>query len=221
MATAISEFEKYVSIDVIDCPDILVTYTVQRSIAEFCDKSGIFTQDLEITIDPVDIDSSINDFYDIDLTAVTSLRPIGVIEINIDGTDYTPAHLNLLSNLTNFSTLKDSGTKYFSFPDAATLRLYDISSSDEIVFLKVIFAPYITATTFDDLLFQDWGDAIIAGAKYRLLSMPGKIWTNEKAALHNQHLFRSGITQAAARVAKGFTRNSLTVQPQGLSMWGV
>lgn len=221
MATAITEFEKYIAVDVIDCPEMLITFAVQRAIVEFCTKTNIYTYDIEETIDSDNIDSSLNDFYDVDLSSYTDLTPVTVFEINIDGVWWTPGYMSTLSDITHYATIKDSSVKYFNFPDANTIRIYNIAVTDTALVLKMSFTPPATVTSVDDFLFTEWAEPIIAGAKYRILSMPEKVWTNEKAAIHNQYLFRAGVTEAIARVTKGFTRSSTYAKPRGYEAWGI
>lgn len=55
-------------------------------------------------------------------------------------------------------------------------------SAGHVIRVEVVLKPTIAATTFPDELLNRYGEAIAAGAKCRLLMVPGQAWTNPKLA---------------------------------------
>ena len=99
----------------------------------------------------------------------------------------------------------DLGTavKYFSFPESTIIRIYDVDSADQEIYLRVAFKPLMSATVVEDSLYEDWLEEIVDGAKWKLLSMPGKEWSDEKGAELCRRKYKQGIRRAKARVMNG------------------
>jgi len=215
MATNLTEFEKLVAIDVLGCPSELLTYQTRQAVIEFCSKSHALNIDLNFTISSGDIQSSINDYVDFDFSSyLSSERPVTVLRLNIDGSDWNVFRKNIAVDVTYLDDIKAEKTKYFDFIDDTTLRVFDIDSNNTEFYFQIALKPTQAATSVNDDLHEDWVEPIVAGAKYRLLSMPNKPWMDLKAANHNFTLFRRGISEAKVKVNKGFSNRPSMVKPQ-------
>jgi hypothetical protein len=82
--------------------------------------------------------------------------------------------------------------------------------------LRVALKPTRKATTFDDILFEDYAEGIAHGAKYRLLGMANKPWTNGPAAASALSLFNAAVNVARNRAARGNTRGDVRVTLTGV-----
>lgn len=224
MATALSDFEALILPDVIGCPSFTLTHATRQSIIEFCRKAHVLKKDFEFTLTSEELESDINNFYDIDLTPYVAtteyLKPFSIERLNLNGSDYHPIHKELLENATYLSIFASqdsqstsSDVKYFYFYDNDTIRIFDLSGFSTL-FLSVVFKPLQTATSVPTILYEDYLEPIIAGAKYRLLSMPNKGWTDPEAAMHNRGLFREGLSEAKVQVNQGFGQKNKHVQPR-------
>lgn len=199
MATEISEFKNLVAVDVLPCPDPIVNREVVSMLLEFCKKSELLVREFELTIDSNDIDSDLQDSIDFDLSLyATNLRPVSIRELMVDTTEYIPEKRNLQGTLTNWAYIKQAGVKYYWIPANHLIRLFDMATTDTTLYMKAAFKPLRTATQVDDFLFEDWSEAIVAGAKWKILSMPGKEWTDARAAEHYRREWRKAL--AAAKV---------------------
>jgi hypothetical protein len=80
--------------------------------------------------------------------------------------------------------------------------------------LHVAYKPTRTATSGPDFLYNDYYEQIAAGAKARLMAMPGKAWSNPQLAGVYASVFDAAITKANSRQAHGFGRGRVRVKAQ-------
>ena len=216
MATAFATFKKYIAPDVLPCPDPIVERELIGTIIEFCQKTHVITKDFNVELDSDDIDSDYQDSIDIDLNEYfTNYRPVAVVRINIDGTDYIPKYKEIINTIDAWESSIDSGSeKYFYFMSNSTIRIYDMSSSDSNLYLRIALKPERDITEVEDEnLYEDHLETIAAGVKARILRMPGKPWHNRLASQQSHIDWRRGLSKARANFDKGYTRNPQTVNP--------
>ena len=216
MTTDRSEFIKLVAPDVITCPSAIVERETVGAIIEFCEKSDIFTKEFNVELDSDDIDSDTQNSIDIVVGGYLgdTYRPVSMIACMVDSTPYTPESREIMNTVTYWDSIKDPNVKYFHFVDNYRLRLYDMSTSDDYVYIKLTVKPLRTATVFDDVLYEDYAEVIAAGAKYRILSNANKLWANPSMLNENYRKWRRGLSRAKLRRNKNFTHVSQHVNWQ-------
>ena len=74
--------------------------------------------------------------------------------------------------------------------------------------------PKRAATGLETTIRERWGDVIAAGAKYRLMRMPKKPWTDKDIAAVYRQEFEDGIAQAKLEVTRSFSGARMRVRPQ-------
>lgn len=84
------------------------------------------------------------------------------------------------------------------------------------IIVRVVAVPTRTSCKVDELLFNDWHDAIINGALSEIHMMPQQPWTSGGAAQDRTRLFRQDVSRARIRVAN---KGLLTERLQGNSRW--
>jgi hypothetical protein len=204
--TLISEFKKLVSPDVLPCPDPIVNREVVSTLLEFCKKTYQLTREFELDIDTDDIDSDLQDSIDLDISEhADNLRPVALVELMVDTTEYIPHKRDIRTTVTNFSSLKDDNYKYYWIPENYLIRLFDMGTANEKIWMKLALKPLRSATEVDDHIFEDWSEAIVAGAKFKLLSMPGKDWSDSEGARYYRSEWRKYLSQAKKATLKGGT----------------
>ena len=80
--------------------------------------------------------------------------------------------------------------------------------------ISLILKPTRTSDDGADLLYDDWLEAIAHGAKWKLMVLPGKDWSNPELAEYHRREFRKGCTAAFAKRLKGGGDRSITVWPR-------
>lgn len=85
------------------------------------------------------------------------------------------------------------------------------ASGDDIVIYQAL-QPTLAATGVGDIIYTEYAEAMASGAKYRLMAMPNKPWTNMDFAPFERAAFEDGIRMAANRVFRqGQRRTKLSV----------
>ena len=113
--------------------------------------------------------------------------------------------------------LEASSDEYESSLDIGTPRTYRQVTPDEVRLwpspdreylftMDLLVAPSRTSTTFPSWIAERYHDAIVVGAKYRLLSMPAAPWSDIKQALYYRSLFEAEIAAAKTDSARAFVR---------------
>lgn len=206
MSVSIASFKNLVAPDVLPCPDPIVEREVKLVIDDFCRKTNILQRDFQLDVDSLDIDSDMQNAIDFDISQYAhELRPVTLMELYIDSAPYLPQLRNIKSTITNWDLVSNDRVKYFWIPNDHTVRLFDMSANDTSVWMRITVKPRSDATTVDDLLWEDWSEAIVAGAKWRILSMPGKEWTEPRAGEHFRREYRKYFAQAKAYLLRGGT----------------
>lgn len=85
------------------------------------------------------------------------------------------------------------------YPDAAL-----VGGIEEI---KLVLKPDPAATTVEDFLFDEFFENIADGAKHKLMSMPGKEWSNPELSLFYKTLFDDAIIAARTKVKSGYKQD--------------
>jgi len=214
MATNITVLSSRVQPDVIGCPRPVVNNAVIDAIIKFCEETHIIEQGFEHDVVSGDITAADNDSVNVLLTTYVSatLRPVVMTEFRIDGAIWETEYIELLNDLDDLSEIEVPRAKLFNYPDRTHVKFYGIDVKDQRFYIKQVYAPLTTITTIDDWIYDRYHKAIEAKAKWELMSMPGKDWSNAGLAEYNLSLYRDGIAEAKA--ALGHNRGNRTVKTQ-------
>lgn len=213
--TNISEIKNLVKPDVLMCPDPIVNREVLTTVLDFCKKSNILQREFELDIDEHDIDTDRQNCIDFDISEhCRDLRPVSVLEFLVDSTNYVPFRRNVRNTITsweyvpgaaNTAHATDLRFKYYWVPHNHVLRLFQMNSDDSKLYVKLSLKPLRTATTIDTDIFEDWSEALVAGAKWRIMKMPGQEWSNRSAANDYKREWRKYLSQAKKQAISGGT----------------
>lgn len=88
--------------------------------------------------------------------------------------------------------------KRYTQTDMSAIILSPVPDSNYVDSLVIYYAvaPTRTATGLPDWIANDYWEEIVSGALARLLTMPGRPWTNMEAGDHHRNLFNFAISQA-------------------------
>lgn len=178
------------------CPDTLIENNIRSAVIELCEKSGIYQAEL----DPV---TTVNGIFEYDLEAPNQTAVHKIMWVVHEGRDLEPISTNLLEQ----RKPKWRDRDYFATPE------YYIKQSQSIFWLvpvpnetkasstvlRVQLKPTHTSTACEDDVMNDYRDAIVAGALFRLLRLPSKDWTDYSGAQVYGSLFNEHINSAERR----------------------
>jgi hypothetical protein len=216
MAT-LDSFYPYILPDVQGCPEPTIDVAIRSAAIEFCEKSLAFQRDL----DPVTVVKNIIDY---DLEPPDQQLVVRIMRMWFKGTELHPVAPDFVSKPEIYNSLFSGADKSASDPrhyiqkDERTFTLYPIPPDTvaNALTMRVALKPSRSATTIEDDLFEEYAEVIAHGAKFRLLSMASKPWTNGPAASASLTLFNNGINAAMLRGYRGGTRAGLRVQMRSI-----
>ena len=172
-----------------ECPKVpvpMIVSALRTATIEFCTQTDIWEQ----AIDSVYISEGTTE-YEIE-PPDSSSDIVRLTKLTLDGRDLS------------------AGQDYTYNPPNLILSRVPVSSGE--IKLRASLKPSRTALGVSDQLFTDWLEVLAAGAKSKLMAIPGKDWSNPSNSVFYEGLFQSGIAKAASRLNKQFTKTGLRVQ---------
>jgi hypothetical protein len=109
-------------------------------------------------------------------------------------------------------------TLYQNSPTAQTVRLWPMPSAADMAanpfFVVAAVAPTSDAVVFNDILLDDYNDAIAASAIAWIMRIPGQVFTNPVAARDFHAEYEAAVVSARRDSRVGRTQTSQRVQPR-------
>lgn len=196
-----------------NAPINLVRQAIVDSSREFCRNSMYWREDLTAEDTVVDqsvypltlpADSEVVDFNDIYFSTKRRLIP------------KTMRQLDAINEQWRTQT----GEPYYYLREAnASVKLVYIPQEVEVgaIQANAVLQPTSTATTIDDKILANYDEAIIYGALYRVMRVPGKAWSDMATATYYEGLFREKVEEATSRGTDERTKGVIrTVKYGGL-----
>ena len=191
------------------CPDSLVESNLRSATIEFCERSKAYILDMDgfNTISGVDE-------YDFDIPTGTEVHQI--LYMTYDGQDMDPISPRSLE--LNYPDWRDkSGNPHVYLQKTPTsFWIVPVPSGAKQVITSVALKPSRTSNNIDTTIANQYRDAIIYGALYRLLRIPSREWTDVGAAREYLAQFNLEIQQAELRARGGDLGVKRTVKYKGI-----
>lgn len=181
------------------CPRMVVTDAIRQAVIRFCQESLFWRHRME----PMTTVLGVRE-YELDFptgTRIVSVRALTlagrpVAEMNADDLDHRRP---------SWRTQKGQAGEYVFYTPNIIQFSREPAAGGQIA-ATLALKPSQTALRCDDLLFNEYRDAIAAGAISVLALMPGKPWTNPDVAAQKGAVFLTGIDDAKVRAIDGFGR---------------
>ena len=212
MSTAHTAFLDYVLPHVPGCTNEMALLEIKSTIIEFCEKSLI----LQTDHDPV---TAVSGTIDYDLEPPKDRLVVRVMKAWYKGQELeemapddidTPSVYNQNSG---YHVHRADPLQFFQ-KDARTFSVYPIPNETvrQSITLRVALKPTRSATTIDDLIYEEYAETIGSGAISRLALSPGKPYSNPQLANAHHALFHAGLNVARDRAQNGYVRASRHVK---------
>lgn len=208
------DFFPYVLPDVVGAPEPLVVHHIRNACIEFCEKSLILTRDH----DPITV---LQNKVDYDLEPPGGYLVVKVQKAWLDNMPLDPIAPDFVREAAVYNRLYAT----YNAESASTPRGYLQKDERSIsvwpkpdrkyqngLTLRVALKPTRSSTTIEDVIFEDYAEAIAQGAMYRLQASVGKAYTNPEMAAINKGLFDQAINVARQRASHGHVRSNLSVR---------
>ncbi len=181
----LSDFANRCKSDLPGCPGPIIRDAVRDTVIDFCRETGRLRKSFEHAVAVVDVDTADNDSVTISLSSYyTGHTPVRLAEFAVDGYYYTTVWFEPSTDLTDLSSLINTSLRYYHFPSSTQIKLFPFTGTVAAMnfFLRLTVQPDRDATSVDDLFWNDYLDAIVAGTKQRLMAQVGKTWSNPEAS---------------------------------------
>jgi len=194
--------------EVAGCPEPVAIQAIKDTCIEFCTRSNALQQDL----DPVTLIANQSEY---DLEPPAGYRVSRVMKVWRGDTELTPAAPDMIRVPDAYRATAGSAAPTFYFQKtASTISFLDVPKVTErnVVTIRAAITPTRASTTIDDEILELWAEEIAHGAKYRLMLVPGKPYSNPQSSAVEKALFDAGVNKAMLQASRGYVRSSMRVK---------
>lgn len=196
--------------EVPNCPDQVAINAIRSAAIEFCQKTRVW----RTSFGPLSLVANTSS-YPVAVPANTELVTVIQAAVLSNGSwsdiygPYSEETMDMDIATWREDTTASLPNRYLN--DVNNIKVYPIPTQNYASSLKGIMSlrPTRASTGGDDILYNDWLDAIASGAKSKLQANLTATWRNPELSAHHKNIFDSGKAQAIAKIMKG-GRASLT-----------
>lgn len=199
MATELSEFVKEILPQVSGCPNSLVIRAIRKAADRFCSSSQVWREDIAA----IDITINVDEYT---ISAPANTRIVGILSLMYDEQEISKKTEEWLDANDAGWRVPSVGTPYYMVnyaPDKIKLNRLPSETIVGGIIPRVILKPDRVTTVIDDLIYNDWFEAIEHGALQRLMAMPNRDWSDIQLATYHGRHFLHQIQRAKAVATKG------------------
>jgi hypothetical protein len=212
--TNLSAWYPYIEPHVKGCPIPAIRQALRDAIVEFCEESQYWRQLLPaINVDADDETYLLTEFAPPAGTLIAE-----VITAYYNGQKMTAHGPNWLDrNYPGWIAAEASAPQNYYLPDPTQIRLVPIPTEALTAGLQIYVAlkPTDTGLLVEDYLYQDWREAIAAGALGRLLESPTAPWREPNRAVKLREFFMEKMGEAYNRAEYGNTNDARRAETDG------
>lgn len=192
-----TQWQPFVQVYVPDCPKALIIEAIRQSCIEFCQYSRFWRKELDgfYTI-------ATNSEYEV--TTPTDSTVADILKIKVNKQPLEPKTQDDLEVIYNEWREQNGKPKYFFMRDKANMVLVPIPDAAYHVRLLVSLKPTQTAQGVDQIIFEEYKDAIKHGALAYLMQMAEKSWSNPNLSVFHDAKFNDAINRAKSRADHGY-----------------
>lgn len=204
-------------IDVIGCPDMLAETALRNSSIDFfkrslCWRGMLDSIQVYAGIGEYSLDSPVSGARVIRVYGVTLKLPStdpAVAESVVNLTPKTPQELSAINPSWRIPQIvgvypSPMATRYYTQDSQGLLLIAGVPTVNGSMDVLGSLAPTLASTGIDSVMAEDHYEALIHGAKARLMAIPQKPWSDPPLAAYHANAFESAISTANVGSAKGF-----------------
>ena len=195
------------------CPDMLIENAIRSSTIELCEKAGVYKKELDVITTTANIYE-----YDLEPPSGTAVHKINWVTHK--GIDLEPLSTSLLeTRKPKWREAAYAGTpEYFVKVTQSLFWLVPVPNvtTTSSTYVHVQLKPTHSSTSCDSDVMNDYRDAIVTGAVFRLLRMPSKDWTDYAGAQAYGTFFLKEVEIADNRARNADTAIARSVKYGGI-----
>lgn len=189
----IGDIVHYVRLELPSIVDTIIVQTLAAVAMDFCEKTRVWDE----IQDPFLIKDGVS-LYDVD--APTGARLLGVSDVWAAGYALTPITMNALSRvLPAWQTAQSSRPVYYNAArDRSSLTLFPtpMDAQRAPLTIRAQYAPKRSAVVLPDFLAERYLDALVSGAKARLMTQANVPWSSPQTGMYHQQAYDSDVIAA-------------------------
>jgi hypothetical protein len=195
------------------CPDITAINALRNATIEFCTEApGAWA---ELQEDSQVLASEVHTY---EVEAPAGARVLKVLEAWVNGEPLIPKTQADISRLMpNWQLDRGNLPQYFNSVGGRTqVRVFPTPlnpPANAALLFRVAYAPSINSPRLDDSLANEHFEALMSGAKARLMAMANKAWTSAQLAVYHGEKFQNAIVDKRIELMHGGVHSSMTVAP--------
>ena len=206
--TPLSRFVNHILPHASGIPRAMVIDELRNAIIRLCEDSLIWRVD----IPAADVSAGVDDYT---IVPPTDTRMLTFIAFQYDGNPlnhYTEEQLDELDY--NWRSGKTGTPTAYTMYSPTRFKLNRLPEEDIVggMDIRVAIKPTETTQEVDEVFYDDYQQAAIAGALSNLLAMPKKPWTNTLLADEYAKLYNHEVQRARAKANKSYGRRGPTVR---------
>lgn len=192
-----SQWLSVILVDVPECPKALAIEAVRQKTIEFCAKSRFWRKELDgfYTI-------ATNSEYEV--TTPTDSTVADILKIKVNKQPLEPKTQDDLESMYSEWREVNGCPQYFFLRDTSIIVFVPIPDTAYPVRLLVSLKPTQAAQGVDQIIFEEYKDAIKHGALAYLMQMAEKSWSNPNLSVFHDAKFNDAINRAKSRADHGY-----------------
>lgn len=186
-------------------PNATMKLYLAQAAAEFFARTYVWRRE----IDPISLTRGVAE-YDIDVYVCGGLVE-DIKSVILDDVAQPLQRIQIDAVPVNHTATTGTPRSYWLIDDRA-IGLFPTPDRRYILRASAVLKTSRAATEVDDWVFEEWADAIVAGAASRIVDIPGKEWSNPALAAEYRMRFEKAIVGARIR-EKRTTTTAITPRP--------
>lgn len=197
MPKAIDDFLPLVAGQITGCPDALLRDAIREAAIEFCDRTRVLSEPVELTTTEGD---PVVDLY-LDYGEVSTVEAVRRGDTLLEPLSRRVFLERSLDHITG------PARAYYLEADNR-LRIGPVPDTAETLIATVAARPSDTTLSLPDELYRDWRLPLAAGARAYIRAIH-QAWFEPRLEALDRERFERGVAQAETRRARGGTRRPL------------
>ena len=197
----------YIQVNVPDCPKALIIEATRQKVIEFCQKSLFLRQELDGFY-------TVADDNEYDLTSPVDTTIAQLLMLKVNKRELEPKTQDDLEEIYQEWRDQSGEPSYFFLKNTNTAILVPKPIGVYPVRILVALKPTQAAQGVDEIIFEEYKDAIKHGALAYLMLMAEKSWSNPNMSAFYQSQFDAAIQESKIRSEQGYAlRKTFRAKP--------
>ena len=203
--TALTAIYDLVLPDLPRCPEALAMVHIRLACEEFYSRTMCKRAVLASI-------STVADTSEYTLTLPTGYVADKALHVWVDDLEIEPIGMDDRDGLDAEWRTTTGEPSYYYMPDTSKIGLFLTPDAEYTVAAEVVLKPKSDATTIDDWVYEQYREALSAGAKARLMAIGGKPWTSNLSTKYRADFDRA-IAGASHAINRGHGRGQKRTRP--------